>query len=669
MDRQLLSCVGAAIVALLFPLAAVAGDTVGVLIDANSYTLLQIPGQAQKRAFHFGNSYAYDHGTPNVPFVGNFDGGGDSIGYYNSRERRFYLAYENEGGVIDQEIEYDPIASPTRKLWPVVLDNGGMVQVGVYDPGTETFCLKDLAPDPCFVWSWPQALVKVPVVGDWDGDGTKTLGLYSADQDAFRIDDAIPPSGSPTVIAFNPSGSGDFYPIAGEWDPTHPGDEVGVYDVVNATFHQRKGDGTEVPPIVFTDGVLAEFNGMEPDTGPDLIPQTYPLVGTWDLAGGPEPPPFAWIKASPASQGMNGQRLQAAAAKGGSPAYAHLHSLLVARNDHLVSETYYRGWTRNVSNNLVSATKSVLSALYGVAFRKRCIDTPYSGPLQMLTHTRIEENLDEYDALIDPAITLRHMMTMTSGFDQSFVGDNIPLELLEDTDWLEWTFSDGWQLSQLGSFGYYGANNMIGAEILRRYVVNDPDCLSSDLGEFAKQELFDRLGIWVTRWDHEPSSNVIPRNISPRKVFYGPSQMFMRPRDLARFGQLFLEKGQIGSPPILDATWVNKTTADLVTAGSCEYGAWWWREYGGSRSCSGPPQTHRFPGGDLHYGYHALGYGGQQLFIWPTLDLLVVMTSCWNRAANPPEPGDQCPFPSGMQIAKNESLMKEVLKAIVEEYP
>jgi CubicO group peptidase (beta-lactamase class C family) len=261
------------------------------------------------------------------------------------------------------------------------------------------------------------------------------------------------------------------------------------------------------------------------------------------------------------------------------------------------------------------------------------------------------------------------MMTMTSGFDQSFAGGpSTPSELLEATDWLKWIFTDGWHLNQLGSFGYYDGNNIFGAEILRRHVVDDPDCLSKDLGDFAKRELFDRLGIRVTRWDHEPSSNVIPQDISPQKVYFGPFQMFMRPRDLARFGQLYLDKGQIGSPPILDKSWVNQTTADLVT-GSCDYGAWWWREYGGKRYCSGPPQTYQFPGGDLHYGYHALGYGGQQVFVWPKLALLVVMTSCWNGANNPPEPGDQCPFPSGMQIAKNESLMKDVLGTITEEYP
>ena len=111
---------------------------------------------------------------------------------------------------------------------------------------------------------------------------------------------------------------------------------------------------------------------------------------------------------------------------------------------------------------------------------------------------------------------------------------------------------------------------------------------------------------------------------------------------------------------------MNRTTTDLLT-GPCDYGAWWWREYGGKLDCSGSPQTYQFPGGNLHSGYHALGYGGQQVFVWPTLRLLVVMTSCWNGAINPPEPGDQCPFTSGVQIAKNETLLKYVLRTIVEE--
>ena len=243
------------------------------------------------------------------------------------------------------------------------------------------------------------------------------------------------------------------------------------------------------------------------------------------------------------------------------------------------------------------------------------------------------EQLVEYD--FSDTITLRHMMTMTAGFNQ---GNPLPPALFAAKDWVEWIVEGPWSPGKLGTFDYYGGDNHAGAEILRRYLSEDYD----DVGEFADARLFSRLEIAPTRWDHEPASNVLPTQLN-EKVYYGPSQMFMRPRDMARFGQLYLDGGTIDGEEILDFAWVTDTTKDLV-AGGVDYGCWWWREYlNGTPVCVGQ-----------HCAFHALGYGGQHIYVFPSLDMLVVMTSNWIGAQ------------SGAQISANEGILKTVMSALTD---
>ncbi len=91
----------------------------------------------------------------------------------------------------------------------------------------------------------------------------------------------------------------------------------------------------------------------------------------------------------------------------------------------------------------------------------------------------------------------------------------------------------------------------------------------------------------------------------------------MRPRDMARFGELYLRGGELDGVRILDERWVAASTGERVAAsGSHTYGYWWWR-----RDFAGHPT------------YFAWGYGGQFIFVVEDLDLVVVTTSAWFRSA------------------------------------
>jgi CubicO group peptidase (beta-lactamase class C family) len=127
--------------------------------------------------------------------------------------------------------------------------------------------------------------------------------------------------------------------------------------------------------------------------------------------------------------------------------------------------------------------------------------------------------------------------------------------------------------------------------------------------EFAKQYLFDPLGITVKRWDQDSLG-----------YYFGFGYLWFSPRDMARFGQLYLNKGFLDGQQIIPAEWVEESTQEYSADASwfkkhfedIGYGYQWWLAQAG--------------GYDV---YCALGHGGQIIANIPELDMVIVTTSHW----------------------------------------
>jgi len=125
------------------------------------------------------------------------------------------------------------------------------------------------------------------------------------------------------------------------------------------------------------------------------------------------------------------------------------------------------------------------------------------------------------------------------------------------------------------------------------------------LKDFADQYLFDRIGVTKKTWE-QLSNNYVN----------GGAGLDLRPRDLARFGQLILQKGKSGSQIIVSEEWVKEATSSkyswTATYGALKnysYGYLWWT----------PPN-----------GILAWGYGGQFIYIVPAKELVIVATINWH---------------------------------------
>ena len=129
------------------------------------------------------------------------------------------------------------------------------------------------------------------------------------------------------------------------------------------------------------------------------------------------------------------------------------------------------------------------------------------------------------------------------------------------------------------------------------------------LAQFA---LFDPMGISRSRWE--------PLNGG---YYNGGAGLDLRPRDLARFGQLFLQRGSSGGRQIMPADWVDLSSTEgfgwRISSGALDgisYGYLWW-------VVPGTPEPL----------YFAWGYGGQYVVVVPDLRLVVVATNDWYGAS------------------------------------
>jgi CubicO group peptidase (beta-lactamase class C family) len=135
----------------------------------------------------------------------------------------------------------------------------------------------------------------------------------------------------------------------------------------------------------------------------------------------------------------------------------------------------------------------------------------------------------------------------------------------------------------------YNTGIMITLEVLLSRVAGMP------AHQFAEKFLFDPLKIFHYKWD----------NIAG---------LHLQPRDMAKIGYLFLHKGSFDGKQIIAGDWYDRSSARLQ---SCD-GPKYWNHWG--------PNVHFVENHGL-IGYSAGGFGGQMIFGFPSLDLVVVLTA------------------------------------------
>jgi CubicO group peptidase (beta-lactamase class C family) len=619
-------------------------DSIGLFVPLNNYAALETADG--DRRYHWGGESV---GSYSRAVAGDLDGDGlDEVGLYELRLGVFRFARTNEHGAAVDDIAFQPLVvgegvrcsgpgggEPAPDLIPLVadLDGEGAAEPIVFDATIGTFHVRETDGSVTRIESEIQCAI--PLAGDFDGDGQDELGVYEPASGRFVLD----VDGARTEVTYQPVAGA---PVAGDWN----GDGIDTIGMVSATtprmFHLRNSNDAGEPDVVigFDDPVADAFVNST---------SIVPLVGAWDSTGAQEAPPYAWQvgEADPTRPCLDPARLPAIAAAGA--ASEHLFSVLVACRGRLVVEEYFRGYDASIAANIKSVSKSVLSALFGAALDSGYFEFSGGSMLDFLRGRRLDVALG-YDPVSGSGgygrigqgeatsfvpVSLFDMITMSAGlewYENSPTTPNLGAMVVSQ-DWIGYVVGQS-MTSPLGTFAYNTGMTVTGAWLLtdegRRHE-GDP---SLQLDHSADRLLFDRLGIEVMRWDHDP--NPIAGQRGPNA---GGWEMWMRPRDLLRFGQLFAEGGAPGGERMLPAAWVAESTQALIpSADTCgqtaSYGAWWRRS------------TFVDASGRSFDGFHGVGYGGQHVIVIPSRQLVVAMTSSTG--------GDSC-----THVATNFALLKE----------
>ncbi len=283
-----------------------------------------------------------------------------------------------------------------------------------------------------------------------------------------------------------------------------------------------------------------------------------------------------WTVATPESQGMSSGVL-ADLVESVLKRDAPIHQLLVIRNGRIVLEAAFQPFRSNVPHQLYSCTKSVTSTLIGIAIGQGKIGGVDRRVLSFFPERKIAHR----DARKE-AMTIENLLTMTAGLDMA--GDAVQ-QMGESPDPVQLILDRPMSAAPGSRFDYNPGPSHLLAAILKKVTGQSPLA-------FAREKLFQPLGISDVKWQADAQG-----------IQYGSTGLYLKPRDLARIGYLFLHGGSWQGRRIVPAEWVRTAVTSHVEG----YGYQWWIE----------PQG----------GFKAEGIGGQTLWVLPKLQMIFVTTA------------------------------------------
>jgi len=266
-----------------------------------------------------------------------------------------------------------------------------------------------------------------------------------------------------------------------------------------------------------------------------------------------------------------------------------IHALIVAHDGQTVAERVFRGPNLDTPVNIKSASKTVVSALVGIAMARGVL-ADAGAPILPLLRSRAPAGLDPRVS----EITLDHLLSMRAGLERTSGGNYGPWVV--SRNWVQYALSRPFDDVPGGDMLYSTGNTHLLSAILT-------DASGKSTLELARELLGAPLGFSVPAWTRDPQG-----------IYFGGNEMALSPRALLRFGEMYRNGGVHRGERILPASWVRDSwTPKVYDRGGQYYGYTWF-----ITQASGHPV------------YYAWGFGGQMLYIAPTLALTVVVTSDFN---------------------------------------
>jgi CubicO group peptidase (beta-lactamase class C family) len=288
-----------------------------------------------------------------------------------------------------------------------------------------------------------------------------------------------------------------------------------------------------------------------------------------------------WVVTTPENEGMNRQKLD----KMFQVAYREdrfrlLRSITIVRNGNIVAESYaFDSGEINRIQNVKSVTKSFTSILTGIALQRGYLDS-LDQPFSSIFPEYFVNHMDKKN------ISIRHALTMRTGLQYNDEEHGYKFRFSDNV--IDYILSSPLNGPPDGRFFYSDDNpTLVSFAIQRRY--------GKPMSDFANQFLFRPLAI--TDWQWESANDGIN---------FGGSNMYLKPRDMAKVGQMLLQHGKWQGRQIVDSAWIAVATKTQVQETGYGYYFWIFEDVG---------------------AYAALGHGGQSIIVVSNKNLVVVVTA------------------------------------------
>lgn len=347
---------------------------------------------------------------------------------------------------------------------------------------------------------------------------------------------------------------------------------------------------------------------FEPVTYEPITPDYWPTEG--------------WQTSTPEEQGMDSEKLlemmRFYEEKRAENELFRIDSMTIIRNGYIVADIYPNPLYPTDSTHIMhSCTKSLMGALIGIAIEKgylENVDVPICDIFADHGYQVTDERMKD--------VTVKHLLAMHTGIRTQ---DDIPhsyrglFEVQATEDWVEAVLSLPLDVEPGVRFDYSNlASFMLGAVIQK---TSGMDTLS-----FAREYLFDPLGIEEVQWERNPQGYYITW-----------ARMWLKPHDMAKIGLLWLQKGKWDETQIIPADWVK----DSITPHSYPKNYHDILDENGEKDAEASQRNwvlQKFikPYHD-GYGYQiwldrsgsfaAMGASGQYIIVSPEENLVVVFTS------------------------------------------
>jgi CubicO group peptidase (beta-lactamase class C family) len=294
-------------------------------------------------------------------------------------------------------------------------------------------------------------------------------------------------------------------------------------------------------------------------------------------------PTEGWQISTPEEQGIQSQILAEMMEHIKKNSF-NINSISIVRNGYMVLDAYFYPFSKGQQHIIHSCTKSIMSALIGIAIDKGYIQN-VDQPIMDFFPDKAFANMDD----LKKSITLENLLTMSSGLKcrDSYLYRYVGFyEMRNSNDWAQYVLDLPMAEAPGEKFEYCNGVSFLLSAIIQ----NTTKMKTLD---FARKHLFEPLGIIDVDWQ-----------TSPQGIDVGYGEMWLIPHDMAKIGWLYLNKGRWDNKQIVPSAWVEVSTRGMLFD---HYGYQWWVDSAGY--------------------YMAVGWKGQRIFVVPEKNIVAIFTA------------------------------------------